>query len=530
MDERGIDRRKFLLVGSAFAIGTAATVAGCGGSSSGPGASPAATGSKPARGGTAKLAIGDMGNFVKMEPATVGGGFGASQIAYTAMYNGLVRCDGDLNVLPDLATDWTLSSDAKRWRCKLRSGVTFHDGKPLTAADVVFSLRRVFDKKVGSPVLASFTGFVTPAGIKAVDDLTVEIDMVRPNAFMSQLLTSGYLRISPEGTTDFSTANGTGPFKLQNFAAGQSIQMERNDSYFLDGRPYLDGLAIVANDDSGQRLQSVLAGDTDFADDLPPASFSTLKNSSVAQLLYLKGTYGVYSNAITIDKPYNDPRVLQALKYATDRERLNNVVWGGLGQVCADVLIPPNDPFYPADLKPFDYDPDKAKSLLKAAGYSDGIEIELYTSEGPRLDLATTFSSVVKDAGIKMKVVNWPRDNYWDAVWMKKPFATASVGHDAVTTTLASYILPSSPYFNETHYDNPNFEKWLNGALSTTDVSRQKELIGEILRDINANGADFIPAFGGSNFASKNRLQGVALAAGVTSADFVNAYLTEQPK
>jgi len=262
----------------------------------------------------------------------------------------LLRADSDFKLSPALATEWSSNTTVDSWTFKLRDGVTFHDGKPMTSADVAFSIKRILDPKVASGQLSAIAPFLAASGVSTPDPKTIKFDLTSANAFFPVILTSVMFGVVPEGTTDFTKGIGTGPFKLQSFSAAANARFNRNDSYWVgDGRPYLDSVQIATVTEDATRIQSLLAGSQDMIDTVTGSNIALLKGAAVPLSISAGGwvDLAAWGNI----KPFNDPNVVDAMKYAQDRQKIMDVVAPGLNAIGPDVPVPKTDPFFPSDLQ-----------------------------------------------------------------------------------------------------------------------------------------------------------------------------------
>jgi peptide/nickel transport system substrate-binding protein len=508
-----LDRRRFLQLGatSIATLGAADLLAACGGSSKSPGKAqaPGAAKGGGARGGTLRFGTSGGSNKDTVDPAKSMNNF--TLISVSQLYDTLVRSDLDFKLAPALATEWSSSSDGKQWTFKLRDGVTFHDGRPFTSTDAAFSIKRVLDPKVGSNALGSVQDFLKPAGISTPDPKTIKFTLTAPNVFFPLLLSQAAFGVVPAGTTDFKKGVGTGPFKLESFQALASARFTRNDGYWNPGRPLLDAVELSSVPEDATRVQAVVSGSKDLVDNVTGSSIGQL--TGTAKPLAIKAGGWVTLAAWRDTKPFNDPKVVQALKFAQDREKIMKVVAPSFGEPGPDIPLPPGDPFYPEGLQARAYDPEQAKSLLSQAGYRDGLDVTLYAYQGDKLDAALGYKDSAKAAGINVKVITWPHATYWDQVWMKKPF----VG-DSWARLHASIILPqafgSKSTSNESRFKEPKFDSLLLEALRTPDEAKQKQIYGEAVTMINDSSSSLIPGWEPQVFGQSAKLSGIKFASG----------------
>ena len=268
------------------------------------------------------------------------------------VFDGLTRIDLDFNPSPGLAESWESNDDGSVWEFRLRNGVEFHDGKTLTADDVVWTLQQDFNPKGEGAGLAIFEQYVKPQGVKAKSPTLVQITLERPNFFLPALLGGFYTNIAQESTKDWSKPAGTGPFSVKSFKPGSLFEGVRNPNYWESGIPYLDQVRLVAVPEQAAKVQSVMNGTAQLGDSMEYKFLSQVEGSDTAEVLSAPG--GSFPVIVFQgDKaPFNDARVVQALKSLIDRKKIVDQVYFGRAAVTPDVLIPPSDPYFPQDLCP----------------------------------------------------------------------------------------------------------------------------------------------------------------------------------
>jgi peptide/nickel transport system substrate-binding protein len=497
-----LDRRELLKLGAAAGVG--ATLLGTGAAE----AARRRAAATPKRGGTMQLGTAAGSEKDTLDPALAFTGFAIA--VHNALFNTLVRDDLNFNLHPSLATDWSSTPDAGTWKFKLRNDVQFHDGRKMTSRDVVFSFQRLLDPKLSSVLLGSLQPYLDASGVSAPDPTTIQFKLKSANAFFPLFLVKPGTGIVPDGTTDFTKGIGTGPFKLKSFEALSNAQFTRNDNYWRSGQPYLDGMTIVRIAEDGTRVQDVISGASHLIDDVPLSSAKLL--TGPAKQILLKNYAWVDLAAFRDVKPFSDPRVALAMKYAEDRQKMMNIIApGGLGVVGADIPIPPDDTYYPKGLQPYPYDPERSKALLKKAGYRNGLRVDLYAYQGDKLDTALAYKSVAKKAGIDVHVIVWPHATYWDQVWLKKPFVGDSWGRLHVADMLSQGFTRIAPY-NESHFRSHQFDHIVAAAARTTDLAKQKALYSQALRMVNKTGTVFSPGWYHYVLGAKQNLQVPALS------------------
>ncbi len=304
------------------------------------------------------------------------------------IFDGLVAFDAHLNVVPALAQSWSASRDGLVWTFHLRNSVQFHNGREMSAEDVVYSLSRLLDPTMGSRSsllldkvkgAAEFRAGTTKVleGIKAIDRYTVEISLSEPFLPFISILGMPHTSIVPRDEVerlgpDFGTAPvGTGPFRFVAWVRGQEILLETNKHYF-GGRPALDRVRFVIfpggiqSDmlkafEQGELEESPLTPDR-RKEFLEAATYKVIRKPTLSLLLL----------GFNLERPpFQKREVRQAFNYAIDKIRLNQEVYGGL-YVTARGILPPGMPGYSPEVQGYDYDPARAKMLLAEAGHEGG--------------------------------------------------------------------------------------------------------------------------------------------------------------
>ncbi len=304
------------------------------------------------------------------------------------IFDGLVGFDVHLNVIPALAQSWSASRDGLVWTFNLHKGVQFHNGREMSAEDVVFSLSRLLDPAVGSHrsnVLdkvkgaAEFQAGTTKSvkGIKAIDSSTVQISLLEPfPPFISSLGMADTSIVPREEVqrlkASFATAPvGTGPFRFVKWERGQEIVLEANEHYFR-GRPALDRVRFVIFPGmaESEMLRAFEQGELEESPMTPDRRKELLEAGRYPVIQ--KPTLSLRLLGFNRERrPFDQREVRQAFNYAIDKLRVNQGVQGGRYVVARSVL-PPGMPGYNPEVQSYSYDPDKAKQLLAQAGYPGG--------------------------------------------------------------------------------------------------------------------------------------------------------------
>jgi ABC-type transport system substrate-binding protein len=427
-------------------LAVTALIAGCASSSTPPPGIPSSPGTSgtpvspaaPASGGTLSIAF--AGDIQSFDPA-----IGYDRIAGTAealLYDRLYDYDAKLNIVPYLATAMpTVSADGTQYTIPLGNGAQFvkADGtilREITADDVVYSLNRILNPKLTptpSPVASAFFGSIagaadviagtaeTASGIKAVDPHTIEIDLAHPDPVIMNSLASEFASIVPkefatEDTVAFSKSPvGSGPFLLKAYSSGQQATFVRNPHYWQAGQPTLDEIDIHVGVDDNTALQQVEGGSLDLLGDGIPSGSLTSLLADPARASQIQTNPFVSTQYLAMDTqaqpgtpsaPLANAQVRQAFNYAIDKAGIAKLQHGAVS--VATCIFPPLLPGYDATCNPYSYDPEKAKQLLAAAGFPNGLPetLPLYTeASDPYPQVAQVIQQNLAAIGVQVNVV-----------------------------------------------------------------------------------------------------------------------------
>lgn len=437
------------------------------------------------------------GAAVTMDPAFAALNDDAYQ--QNLVYNKLVQVDSNFQTVPGLAKSWSVSEDGKTWTFELEQGVTFHDGKPFTSKDVVWTFRRLIDPAVGSPA-AALMGFLQADGIVAVDDDTVQIITAEPVAELPLLIANKYTAIVQDGATSEvlkSKGVGTGPFMQDVYDIAQDTRIfQRNPNYWREGLPKAACIDLKVITEEVSRIAAIQSGSVDLIVQAGPATVTTLGSDPGVQLVVSESAGGYINLSMQTDQPpFNDVRVRQAMKAVVDRQLVVDTVLLGNGIVGNDNPVAPTNPLAFRDTA-IPRDVEKAKALLAEAGYPDGIDVDLNTGEaGPGYVLmAQVYQQMAAEAGIRVNLINNPPDTYWDVVWMKTPFFVSSWGGRSAPEALA-YTFLSDAEYNEGNWKNPEYDQLVLGSRTEMDAEKRASMQKKAQEILTEEGGLIIPAF-----------------------------------
>jgi peptide/nickel transport system substrate-binding protein len=465
--------------------------------------------STPVRGGRLRIAAEIGSQKETLDPAKRSTTL--ERLRNCALYDNLVNLTIDLKTTPGLAVSWEANKSADEWIFMLRKGVEWHNGKSLRAEDVIYTIRRVMDKKTGSGG-RSFLSDVDPNELRAEDAHTVRVKLAQPNVDFPIVFTSDFLQIVQDGFTDFDNAVGTGPFILKSFKPGRSCLVVRNPNFWRSGLPYVDEVDTFSIPDTIARTNALLAGEIHLLSALDPQMIDKIESTPGVRVLSTPSGYRAPIVMNCTVPPYNDPNVRLALKMVIDREKYIKMIYKAHAVIGNDHPIGPIYPDFCEELPQRDYDPERAKSLLKKAG-AENTTFELHVSDlgiGAR-EGAVVYSQMAAKAGVKIKIVRQPTDGFWNAVWMKKPFLMCAWQMRSTANMVLSLAYKSDSSWNDTFWKRPDFDKLLLEARRTFDLAKRKELYCEMQQMIRDDGGKIIPCFVNMLDAASEKVKGIVL-------------------
>jgi len=422
-------------------------------------------------------------------------------------YNGLTVLDGSLTPRPQLAEEFT-TQDAKTWVFKLRKDVTFHDGKPLTPADVVFSIMRHKDAATASraKVLADQIESVTASGPNEVT-----FRLTSANADLPVILGTYHFHIVKAGTTDFNAGIGTGPYKVKEFKPGVRSIAVRNENYWKPGRPYLDEIELVGITDESARVNALLAGQLDLVQAVSPRSVERVTASGKHAVYETKSVS--YTNLIMRrdSSPGSNPDFVLAMKYLFNREQLLKSIQLGRGVVANDQPIATSNRFYLKGLPQRPYDPEKAKWHLQKANLgSAAIPVVASPAATNSVEMALVMQYAAKQIGLNLDVKRMPADGYWSTHWMKHPVGFGNVNARPSADLALTLFFKSDAPWNEAAWKNEKFDQLLVAARGEVDQAKRAQMYADMQVLVSNEGGIGIPMFISSLDGHNGKLKGLS--------------------
>lgn len=449
-----------------------------------------------------------------------------------AIYDYLVEVLPDSSLAPNLATEWTISDDGLTYTFTLQEGVTFHDGSPFTAADVVFSFTRL--QEVGSPALNLLGSDYT---VSASDDSTVVFTLPQVNADFLYGVGSRWALILRDGTAEpnvisadggLSNFNGTGPFVLSQFSPEDRAIFTANENYWVEGQPALSGLEFLYYEDPVAQVDALRSGAVDFVFKIPNDLYSELEGESgIVPLSRPTAQHPVIR--LRADEGFvgADPNVRLAFKYATDRAALNDLLLEGRGSVGHnDPISPVYANFYDASAEDQAYDPAQSCQLLSDAGFPDGLSLTLYTPDSLGYpDLATVLQQMWAEGCINIEIEVRPENAYYSGTeWTDVELGITGYGSRPVpqqflVEAYTSAALPPAGY-NESRFADEELDALIAEAGTTTDEAARVEIYSQISAIFRERGPIIIPYFAPMLGATRDTVEGLDMNPFPGSTDF----------
>jgi peptide/nickel transport system substrate-binding protein len=421
-------------------------------------------------------------------------------------YNGLTQLDGTLVAHPALAESWE-NQGARVWTFRLRRGVEFHDGKPLTSADVVYSLNRHKDPATASRA-RSLAMQMTE--IVATGPQEVRITLEGPNADLPVLLGTFHFKIVKDGTTDFSTAIGTGPFRCREFQPGVRSIAVRNPNYWSEGRPYLDEVEFIGIADEQARVNALLSGDVQLIGGVDPRSVRRLQQAPGTSVFETKSGY--YTNLVMrLDmSPGNNPDFVLGMKYLFDRQQIRTAILRNYGVIGNDQPIDPGNRYHFAGLPQRPFDLDRARFHFQRSGVgSTSLPLVCSTAAPNSIDMAQVIQQTGSRIGLNFEVRRVPADGYWSNHWFKHPLGFGAINPRPTADLLLTLFFKSDAAWNESAWRNERFDQLLLAARGETDEARRRQLYADMQVMIHNESGIGIPVFQSLLDGHSSRLRGL---------------------
>ena len=457
------------------------------------------------KGGVMRMGKAHGQTIDSLDPGTHENGFAIAMTHGYNIYMTEVAADGAL--VGQLAESWEASADVATWTFKLRNGVLYHNGREVTAEDVVASInhhRGEASTSAAKPIVAPITD------IKADGTHTVVFSLDAGNADFPFILSDYHLPIMPSegGKPDWQSGIGAGAYKIKAFDPGVRIDLERHGDYWDSGRGHFDAIQMITIVDPAARTNAVITGEVDSIDRVDLKTVHLLKRRKGLAVHSIAGTQHYTFPMRTNVAPFDDNNVRMALKHAINREEMVEKILQGFGVVGNDHPIGPGQRFFAKDLEQRSYDPDKAKHYLKQAGL-DSLTVDLSVADAAfagAVDAGALYAETAKTSGISLNIVREPNDGYWSNVWNKKPFCACYWGGRPVEDQMFSTAYASGAAWNDTAWEHERFNMLLTEARAEVDDDKRRGMYAEMQQLVRDEGGVIVPMFASYVFATSDKV------------------------
>lgn len=440
------------------------------------------------------------------------------------IFSGLVTITPELEIVPDIAASWDVSDDGLTYTFHLREGVTFHDGRPVTAEDFKWSFERAADPDTFSPVADTYLGDIIGVedrlrgraddieGVRVIDDRTLEITIDAPKTYFLAKLTypTAFVldrqNVEGGGPTWFDDPNGTGPFVLEDYSIAERLVLVPNANYYAEPKPSVEAVEYLLAGGSSMTLY-----ETDEID-MTGVGLADLErvqdpNNPLNQELQVVTTLSTFYVGLNAEiPPFDDPKVRQAFTMALDRERLNTVVLLSALEPAQGVL-PPEMPCYNPDLETLPFDPERAKQLLAESDYGGDLpEVTLHISSAggaaPR-QVEAMIEMWRTTLGVDVAIEQTEFSTFLQDIQRDpNPYPMFNLGWIADYPDPQNFLdllFHGDSAQNHTGYDNEEVNELLNEARTMTDQDRRCQIYRQVEQTI-VDDAPWIPLFHGKEY------------------------------
>jgi peptide/nickel transport system substrate-binding protein len=491
-----LSRRDFLRRGTVVGLSVpllGAVVAACGGSSS---SSPSSSSGSAAGKAGATIKVGIIVPTAAINPVTVADQGGLDMLAQTGEY--LCLSTQTLALKPVLATSWSPNSTADVWTFKIRQGVKFHDGTPLTADDVVYTYQLQTDPKNASNALSNLGGVLSPSGVQKVDDFTVAFHLEAPNGNFPYLTSSDNYNmiILPKG---YDPANwqssfiGTGPFVLKSYTAKVGASFTRNEKYWgTKALPAATEFTFYA--DQTPEILALSSGTIDVVGQFAVSGGEQLLASGAPyNVIKLRSSAHRELSMRCDQAPFTDPRVRQAIALTLDRPAIVQALFKGFADLGNDSPFAPVYPSTNTSIAQRTQNLAKAKSLLAAAGHPNGFTTHLTTEQLLEIpSYAQIVAQSAKSIGVTIGLTIESSSAYYgkatfgNSDWLDATMSLVDYGHRSVPNVFLGAPLQTinaktgTGSWNAAHFNNSQYDSLVAQYTATADLSTQRSIAGQI--------------------------------------------------
>lgn len=488
-----LSRRTFLRRGSMIGLSVptmGAILAACGGANNSSSTASSSASAPAKRGGVLRVA--NQTPTATINPLTVSDGGGIIMLCQTGEFLVKDKVGQTGQPLePMLALSWRPNASGTIWTFKLRPGVKFHDGSPMTADDVVYTFQQQTDPKNGSNALSSYQGIVSPSGVVKVDAMTVAFHLETPIGNFPYLVSSDTYNaiIVPKGT-DFakwqSTFIGTGPWKLKSYRQNSGASFAANPDYW-GSKTLLTGTEFTFYSSQSAQFLGLQGGQVDMVTVFTAQGAGSILNNPQYKIVALKCSANQQLSMRTDQAPFTDARVRQAIALTLDRPALVKALITGYGSVGNDSPFAPVFPSTDTSVPQRTQDLTKAKQLLAAAGHPNGFQTKLFVGTSEELpQLAQVVAAAAAKVGITIDLkietltAYYGKSTVGNSDWLDGTMSLVGYAGRGVPNVFLEAALTTKGVWNAARFHNPHYDTLVKQYVTTIDLQTQRQLANKI--------------------------------------------------
>lgn len=459
----------------------------------------------PKRGGRLRYGCAHGSTTDSLDPGTYENDF---MIGLSHLSNGFIaEIDSKSELVPEVAESWELQQGGKVWVLNLRGGLEFHNGKTVTAEDVIASINHHRGEKTTSAIAPQMKPVMD---MKADTPTRVIVTLDAANVDFLYTLADYHAPIRPsmDGEIDPLSPVGCGPFALDEFDAGVRYKGSRHRNFHKSGRPYFDEVEMLQITDPAARTNALASGNVDLIGRVDLKTVRLLERNQSVVVHSVPG-FQHYTFAMHTDKaPFDNNHVRMALKLSIKRDELVQKILKGYGSVGNDHPIGQKGAFFNASLQQREYDPEQAKWHLKQAGM-DSVKVKLSVADAAfagAVDAGVLYSESAKAANVEIEVVREPNDGYWSNVWLVKPWSAVYWGGRVVPDQMFTTAYASGAAWNDSNWEHTRFNELLVEGRAETNSAKRAEIYGEMQQIVRDEGGVLVPMFANYVFATSSNV------------------------
>ena len=514
-----VSRRDFIRKGSVIGLSLptlGAVLAACGAANSA--SSSAAAGPKK-RGGTVRIA--QQVPTASINPLSIDDIGGLNMLAQVGDF--LIRDNLGFKgapLLPGLALSWRPNADGTEWTFKLRSGVKFHDGSPMTADDVVYTFRQLADPSNASNALSVYKGILSPAGVQKVNSHAVKFHLEAPIGNFPYLVsTDTYNAIIVRNGTDYAkwhkTFLATGPWRMQSYSPNEGASFAANPAYWGQ-KPLLASTKWTFYSGQAPQILALQGGTVDVVNGFAVGGAQALLHNPQYNIVSFKTAIHNELSMRTDQAPFTDPRFRQAVALTLDRPTIIKALLGGYGVVGNDSPFAPIYPSTNTSVPQRKQDLAKAKQLLADAGHPNGFSTTLFTEQYQELpNLAQTVAADAKKIGIDIKLnvevesAYYGKSVFGSSDWLDGTMSLVNYAGRGVPNVVLGAVYTTDGVWNAARFHNKQYDGLFKQYVAAVDLQSQRQIAGKIEQLLLAETPVIFSYFNDQLIASKSNVHGV---------------------